>query len=245
LRDEVGFFQELRAALVKTTGDEHGKSPDEMESAIRQLVSRAVASTEVIDIFAAAGMEKPDISIMSDEFLEEVQALPQRNLALELLKKLINDEIRSRSKKNVVQARSFAEMLEQSVRKYQNRAIETAEVIQELIRLAKELREAGKRGETLGLNEDEVAFYDALADNGSATKVMGDEKLKMLAMELVLRVRQSVTIDWTLRENARAQIRVLVKRVLRQFGYPPDMEKKATELVLEQAEVLCREWTAS
>ena len=245
LRDEVGFFQELRAALVKTTGDEHGKSPDEMESAIRQLVSRAVASTEVIDIFAAAGMEKPDISIMSDEFLEEVQALPQRNLALELLKKLINDEIRSRSKKNVVQARSFAEMLEQSVRKYQNRAIETAEVIQELIRLAKELREAGKRGETLGLNEDEVAFYDALADNGSATKVMGDEKLKMLAMELVLRVRQSVTIDWTLRENARAQIRVLVKRILRQFGYPPDMEKKATELVLEQAEVLCKAWAVS
>ena len=245
LRDEVGFFQELRAALVKTTGDEHGKSPDEMESAIRQLVSRAVASTEVIDIFAAAGMEKPDISIMSDEFLEEVQALPQRHLALELLKKLINDEIRSRLKKNVVLARSFAEMLEQSVRKYQNRAIETAEVIQELIRLARELREAGKRGETLGLNEDEVAFYDALADNGSATQVMGDEKLKMLAMELVLRVRQSVTIDWTLRENARAQIRVLVKRILRQFGYPPDMEKKATELVLEQAEVLCREWTAS
>ena len=245
LRDEVGFFQELRAALVKTTGDEHGKSPDEMESAIRQLVSRAVASTEVIDIFAAAGMEKPDISIMSDEFLEEVQALPQKNLALELLKKLINDEIRTRSKKNVVQARSFAEMLEQSVRKYQNRAIETAEVIQELIRLAKELREAGKRGETLGLNEDEVAFYDALADNGSATQVMGDEKLKMLAMELVLRVRQSVTIDWTLRENARAQIRVLVKRILRQFGYPPDMEKKATELVLEQAEVLCKAWAVS
>jgi type I restriction enzyme R subunit len=245
VRDEVGFFQELRAVLVKTTGDEHGKSPDEMEYAIRQLVSRAVASTEVIDIFAAAGMEKPDISIMSDEFLEEVQALPQRNLALELLKKLINDEIKTRSKKNVVQARSFAEMLEQSVRKYQNRAIETAEVIQELIRLAKELREAGKRGERLGLNEDEVAFYDALADNGSATKVMGDEKLKMLAMELVLRVRQSVSIDWTLRENARAQIRVLVKRLLRQFGYPPDMEKKATELVLEQAEVLCREWAVS
>jgi type I restriction enzyme R subunit len=245
LRDKIGFFQELRAALVKTTGDEHGKSPDEMESAIRQLVSRAVASTEVVDIFAAAGMEKPDISIMSDEFLEEVQAMPQRNLALELLKKLINDEIRTRSKKNVVQARSFAEMLEQSVRKYQNRAIETAEVIQELIRLARELREAGKRGETLGLNEDEVAFYDALADNGSATQVMGDEKLKILAMELVLRVRQSVTIDWTLRENARAQIRVLVKRILRQFGYPPDMEKKATELVLEQAEVLCKAWAMS
>ena len=242
IRDEIGFFQEVRAALVKTTGDEQERTPDEMDSAIRQLVSRAVASTEVVDIFAAAGMEKPDISILSDEFLEEVKALPQRNLAVELLKKLINDEIKGRSRKNVVQARSFAEMLEQSVRKYQNRAIETAEVIQELIRIAKELREAGNRGEKLGLNDDEVAFYDALADNGSSVKVMGDEKLKMLSMELVLRVRQSVSIDWTLRENARAQIRVMVKRILRQFGYPPDMEKKATELVLEQAEVLCKEW---
>jgi type I restriction enzyme, R subunit len=242
LRDEVGFFQEVRAALVKATGDEHGRTPDEMDTAIRQLVSRAVAGSEVVDIFAAAGLDKPDISILSDEFLEEVKHLPQRNLALELLKKLINDEIKNRARKNVVQARSFAEMLELSVRKYQNRALETAEVIQELIRLARELREAGRRGEKLGLNEDEVAFFDALADNGSARQVMGDEKLRMLAMELVLRVRQSVTIDWQLRENARAQIRVLVKRILRQFGYPPDMEKRATELVLEQAEVLCKEW---
>jgi type I restriction enzyme, R subunit len=245
LRDEIGFFQEVRAALVKATGDEHGRTPDEMDTAIRQLVSRAVASTEVVDIFTAAGMDKPDLSILSDEFLEEVKRLPQRKLALELLKKLINDEIKKCSRKNVVQARSFAEMLEQSVRKYQNRAIETAEVIAELIHLARELREAGKRGEKLGLNEDEVAFYDALADNDSAIQVMGDDKLKMLAMELVLRVRQSVTIDWMLRENSRAQIRVLVKRILRQFGYPPDMEKKATELVLEQAEVLCKEWAAS
>ncbi len=242
LRDEVGFFQEIRTALVKTTGDESGRTPDEMESAIRQLVSRAVASTEVVDIYEAAGLEKPDISILSDEFLEEVKSLPQRNLALELLKKLINDEIKRRSRKNVVQARSFAQMLEQAVRKYQNRALEAAEVIQELIRLAKEMREAGRRGEKLGLNEDEVAFYDALAENGSAVKVMGDERLKLLAMELVLRVRQSVTIDWQLRENARAQIRVLVKRILRQYGYPPDMEKMATELVLEQTEVLCKEW---
>ena len=245
LRDEIAFSQEVRAALVKATGDEHGRTPDEMDTAIRQLVSRAVVGAEVVDIFAAAGMDKPDISILSEEFLEEVKHLPQHNLALELLKKLINDEIRNLSRKNVVQARSFADMLEQSVRKYQNRAVETAEVIQELIRLAGELRKAGKRGEKLGLNEDEVAFYDALSDNGSAKQVMGDDKLKMLAMELVLRVRQSVTIDWTLRENARAQIRVLVKRILRQFGYPPDMEKKATELVLEQAEVLCKEWAAS
>ena len=232
----------VRAALVKTTGDEQGRTPDEMESAIRQLVSRAVTSTEVVDIFAAAGLDRPDISILSDEFLEEVKALPQRNLALELLKKLINDEIKIRGRKNIVQARSFAEMLEQAVRKYQNRAIESAEIIRELIRIARELREAGKRGESLGLNEDEVAFYDALAENGSAREIIGDEKLRFIAQEQLKKVRQSVSIDWTLRENARAQIRVMVKRILRQYGYPPDMEKKATELVLEQAEVLCREW---
>ena len=243
LRDEVGFFQDVRAALVKTTGDEQGRTPDDIETAIRQLVSRSITSNEVVDIFTAAGLDKPDISILSDEFLEEVKHLPQRNLALELLKKLLNDEIKSRSRKNVVLARSFAEMLEESVRKYQNRAIETAEIIQELIRLAKDLREAGKRGEKMGLNDDEVAFYDALADNGSAVKIMGDDQLKVLAMELVLRVRQSITIDWTLRENARATIRVLVKRILRQFGYPPDMEQKAIKLILEQAEVICADWT--
>lgn len=243
IRDEIGFFQEVRVALVKTTGDETGRTPDMIDSAIKQLVSRAVSSTEVVDIFAAAGLEKADISILSDEFLEEVRSLPQRNLALELLRKLINDEIKMRSRKNIVQARSFSEMLEQSIRKYQNRAIETAEVIQELIRIAKELREAQKHGESLGLNEDEAAFYDALADNGSARKVMGDDKLKFLAQELIKKVRQSVSIDWTLRENARAQIRVMVKRILRKYGYPPDMEKRATDLVIEQAELLCKEWT--
>lgn len=242
LRDEVRFFQELRAALVKTTGDEHGKSSDEMEFAISQLVSRAVASTEVVDIFSAAGMQKPDISIMSDEFLEEVRALPHRNLALEALKKLINDEIKTCSKRNVVQARSFAKMLEKSILKYQNRAIETAEFIQLLIQMAKEMREARKRGERLGLNEDELAFYDALADNDSAIQVLGDETLKKLAMELVSSVRQSVGIDWTLREDIRSRIRVQVKRILRKYGYPPDKQEKATDLVLEQTEVLCTEW---
>jgi type I restriction enzyme R subunit len=243
IRDEVGLFQEIRAALVKATVPEGEKTPDEMESAIRQLVSRAVYSTEVVDIFAAAGLEKPDISILSDEFLADVKNLPQRNLAFELLKKLINDEIKTRMKKNVVQARSFAEMLEQAVRKYQNRAIETAQVIDELIHLAKELRAAQSRGQELGLSDDEVAFYDALADNESAKDVMGDAKLRFLAQELVERVKQNVTIDWQVRENARAQIRVLVKRVLRKYGYPPDMQKRATELVLEQAEVLCRDWS--
>jgi len=242
IRNEIGVFQEIRSALIKVTMSESEKSPDDMESAIRQLVSRAVYSTEVVDIFAAAGLEKPDISILSDEFLSDVQRLPQRNLALELLKKLINDEIKTRMRKNVVQARSFAEMLEQAVRKYQNRALEAAQVIDELIRIAKEMRLAESRGQEMGLSDDEVAFYDALAENDSAKQVIGDEKLRFLAQELVDRVKQSVTIDWQVRENARAHIRVLVKRVLRKYGYPPDMQARATDLVLEQAEVLCRDW---
>ena len=244
IRDEVGLFQEIRTALVKVAASESERSPDGIESAIRQLVSRAVSPTEVVDIFAAAGLDKPDISILSDDFLADVRRLPQRNLALELLKRLINDEIKTRMRKNVVQARSFAEMLEASLRKYQNRAIEAAQVIEELIKLAKEMRAAQSRGEQLGLSDDEVAFYDALADNGSARNVLGDSKLQMLAQELVDRVKRNVTIDWQVRENARATIRVLVKRLLREYGYPPDMEQRATELVLEQAEVLCREWAA-
>lgn len=242
IRDEVGLFQEIRSALVKATVSDSERTPDEMESAIRQLVSRAVYPTDIVDVFAAAGLEKPDISILSDEFLAEVKQLPQRNLAVELLKKLINDEIKTHMRKNVVQARSFAEMLEKAVRKYQNRAIEAAQVIEELIQLAKDIRKAQSRGQELGLTDDEVAFYDALAENESAREVMGDDKLRFLAQELVNRVKQNVTIDWQVRENARAQIRVLVKRILRKYGYPPDMQQRATELVLEQAEVLCRDW---
>jgi type I restriction enzyme R subunit len=242
IRDEVGFFQEVRAGLAKTTIEGEGKSPEEMDTAIRQLISRAVASDEVIDIFAAAGLKKPDISILSDNFLQEVRQLPQQNLAVELLRKLLNDEIKIRSRKNVVQARSFAEMLEQAIRKYQNRAIEAAQVIEELIKLAKEMREAHQRGEDLGMSDDEIAFYDALEVNDSAVKVLGDETLKMIAQELVKAVKRSVTIDWTVRENARAKIRVIVKRILRKYGYPPDKQEKATLTVLEQAEVLCKEW---
>jgi len=243
IRDEVGLFQEIRSAIVKATVPESEKSPEELESAILQLVSKAVSPTEVVDIFAAAGLDRPDISILSDQFLAEVRQLPQRNLALELLKKLINDDIRVRMRKNVVQARSFAEMLQESIRKYQNRAIEAAEVIEELIELAKEMRDAQKRGEKLGLTDDEVAFYDALGVNDSAVQVLGDEKLKLIAQELVDTVKRSVSVDWTKRENARAQIRVMVKRILRKHGYPPNKQAKATELVLEQATVLCKEWT--
>lgn len=242
IRDEVGFFQWVRSGLAKATVEGPGKTPDELDTAIRQLVSRAVASDQVLDIFTAAGLKKPDISILSDDFLQEVRNLPHRNLAVELLRKLINDEIKARSRKNVVQAKSFTEMLEEAIRKYQNRAIETAQVIEELIGLAKAMRNAQRRGDDLGLTDDEVAFYDALEVNDSAVKVLGDDCLRKIAQELVEAVRRSVTIDWTVRENARAQIRVMVKRILRKYGYPPDMQEKATQTVLEQAEVLCKEW---
>jgi type I restriction enzyme R subunit len=197
-----------------------------------------------VDIFAAAGLAKPDISILSDDFLAEVRGMPQRNLAVELLQKLLKGELATRRRKNVVQARSFAEMLEQTVRRYQNRAIEAAQVIEELIQLAKDMRDANARGEKLGLSEDELAFYDALETNDSAVKVLGDDTLRTIARELVVTVRNNVTIDWTLRENVRAQLRVLVKRILRKYGYPPDKQENATQTVLEQAEVLSAGWAA-
>src|SRR5574341_2304369 len=199
-------------------------------------------SDEVVDIFAAAGLKRPDISILSDEFLAEVRGLPQRNLAVELLRKLLSGEIRTRGRKNIVQARSFAEMLEEAIRRYQNRAIEAAQVIEELIALARDMREANARGEKLSLSEEELAFYDALETNDSAVKVLGDETLRTIARELVATVQKNVTIDWTIRENVRAHLRVLVKRILRKHGYPPDKQEKATQTVLEQAEVLSAAW---
>jgi type I restriction enzyme R subunit len=243
IRDDAGFFQAVRAVLAKNVPGER-KTDEELDHAIRQIVSKAVASDQVVDIFTAAGLKKPDISILSDEFLAEVRGMPQRNLAVELLRKLLAGEIRLRKQKNVVQGRSFAEMLEQAIRRYQNRAIEAAQVLEELIGLAKEMRTASARGEKLGLSDDELAFYDALEVNDSAVKVLGEPTLKMIARELVDTVRKNVKIDWTVRENVRAQLRVLVKRILRQHGYPPDKQEKATQTVLEQAEVLCGEWAA-
>jgi type I restriction enzyme R subunit len=243
IRDDVGFFQAVRAVLAKNEPGER-KSSEELDHAIRQIISKAMVSDEVVDIFAAAGLKKPDISILSDEFLAEVRGMPQRNLAVELLQKLLKGEIRIRSRRNVVQARAFSEMLEQSLRRYQNRAIETAKVIEELIQLARDMREAAKRGEALGLSDDEVAFYDALETNDSAVKVLGDDALRTIARELVATVRANVTIDWTVRDNVRAHLRVLVKRILRKYGYPPDMQEKATQTVLEQAELLSQGWAA-
>ena len=244
IRDDLAFFQAVQAVLAKRApGD--ARPEEDIEQVVRQIISRAVAPEGVIDIFAAAGLAKPDISILSEEFLTEVRGMPQRNLAVELLQKLLKGELAVRRRKNVVQARSFAEMLEQTIRRYQNRAIEAAQVIEELIALAKEMREASARGESLRLSEDELAFYDALETNDSAVKVLGDETLRTIAQELVRTVRANVTIDWTLRENVRAQIRVLVKRILRKYGYPPDKQEKATETVLEQAALLSTEWAAA
>ncbi|MDO8723348.1 MAG: type I restriction endonuclease subunit R [Syntrophales bacterium] len=241
IRDDVAFFQAMKAVLGKSAV-EGRRSPDEIEHAIRQIVSRAVSSDEVIDIFAAAGLKKPDISILSEEFLAEVRGMPQRNLAVEMLRKLLDGEVKRRSRKNIVQGRSFAEMLENAIKRYQARAIEAAQVIEELIALARDMREADRRGEALGLTEDEVAFYDALETNDSAVKVLGDETLRTIAQELLKTIRNNVTIDWTVRENVRAQMRVMIKRILRRYGYPPDKQARATELVLEQAEVLSQDW---
>ena len=243
IRDDVAFFQTVQAGLAKRAAVDT-RPEEELDHAVRQIISRAVASEGVIDIFAAAGLEKPDISILSEEFLAEVRGMPQRNLAVELLQKLLKGELAVRRRKNVVQARSFAEMLQQTLRRYQNRAVEAAQVIEELIQLARELREANARGEELGLSEDELAFYDALGINDSAVQVLGDDTLRDIARELVETVRGNVTIDWTLRENVRANLRRLVKRILRKHGYPPDKQEKATRTVLEQAEVLSAGWAA-
>ena len=243
IRDDLAFFQEVRAVLAKPAPSE-ALAKEELDHALRQIVSRAVASDGVIDIFAAAGLRKPDISVLSEEFLAEVEDMPQRNLAVELLQKLLKVEIATRRRSNVVQARSFAEMLEETIRRYQNRAVETAQVIEELIQLARDVNAASQRGEELGLTEDELAFYDALGVNDSAVQVLGDETLRKIAAELVETVRNNVKIDWTLRENVRANIRRLVKRILRKHGYPPDKQEQATQTVLEQAEVLSAAWAA-
>jgi type I restriction enzyme R subunit len=241
--DDVAFFQAVRAVLAKGAHGGSGARED-LDHAIRQIVSRAVASDEIIDIFAAAGLKKPDISILSDDFLAEVKDMPEKNLAVELLAKLLKGEIKSRSRRNVVEARSFEKMLDEAVRRYQNRAVETAQVIEELIALAKDMRARDARGERLGLSEDELAFYDALGVNDSAVAVLGDETLRDIARELVATVKANVKIDWTVREDVRAQLRVYVKRCLKRHGYPPDKQAKATITVLEQAEVLSEHWAA-
>ena len=242
IRDDVSFFQALQAALNKQSS-QNRKTPEQIDAAIRQLVSKAITTEgQVIDVFTAAGLPKPDISILSDQFLAEVRGLKHKNVAAELLEKLLKDELKVRSKRNLVQSQVFSEKLKKTLNAYHNRAISTMQVIEELIKLAKDLDAATKRGEDMGLTDDEIAFYDALAANDSAVKAMGDDKLKLIAAELITQVKKSVTIDWTLRESARAKIKVMVKRILNKHGYPPDLQEEAVKTVLAQAELLCAEW---
>ncbi|MFA6531246.1 MAG: type I restriction endonuclease subunit R [Patescibacteria group bacterium] len=241
IRDEVGFFQAVKASIVKLT-IVSGPTKEDYDYAIKQIVSSAVSSNEVVDVFTAAGLDKPNVAILSDEFLEEVRGMEHKNLALEALKKLLNDEIKSFSRKNMVKSRSFAELLESTIRKYQNRTIEAAQVITELIDLAKQIREETQKGKDLGLTDDEVAFYDALAENESAITELGDEILKLIAKELVQMLRDNTTIDWAFRENVRAKIRIYIKKLLKKYNYPPDQQEGATQLVLLQAETVCKDW---
>lgn len=241
LLDDIAFFQAVKAGLNKNAGSQ--KSPEELDAAIRQLVSKAITADEgIIDVFTAAGLKKPDISILSDQFLAEVRGLKHKNVAAELLAKLLKDEIRTRSPKNLVQSKHFSEMLKETLNKYHNRAIATHEIIEELITPAKQLDASTKAGIEMGLDDNEKAFYDALAANESAVRELGSDELKVIAAELVTRVRKSVTIDWNLRESARAKIKVIVKRILKDHGYPPDLTEEATKLVLMQAEALCSDW---
>jgi type I restriction enzyme R subunit len=242
LRDEIAFFQAVKAAVVKTSLSASGRSEADVEHAIRQIVSKAIVTDGVIDVFAAAGLKKPDISILSEEFLAEVKALPQKNLAVELLRKLLNDELKQRRAKNLVQSEAFSEKLEKTISRYRNRAIETVQVIEELLELAKDMKAAQKRGEDLKLTDDELAFYDALETNDSAVAILGDAILTKIARELTATIRNSVTIDWTVKETVRAKLRTLVRRKLKQLGYPPDKTEKAVDTVIKQAELLAANW---
>jgi type I restriction enzyme R subunit len=244
VRDEVGFFQAVRGYIIKldSQGGLGGPTDQDYDLAIKQIVSNAITSNEIVDVFQAAGLETPDISILSDEFLEEVRNLEHKNVALELLKKLLNDEILTLQRKFLVKSKSFAAMLEAIIRKYQNQTIESAQVIAELIELAKKIRTEKSRGADMKLSEDEMAFYDALADNESAVLELGDETLKQISRELVVLLRKNATIDWTLKESIQAKLRVMVKKLLKKYQYPPDKQESATKTVLEQAEVLCKDW---
>jgi type I restriction enzyme R subunit len=243
IRDEVGLFQVIRAAMTKTT-ESGGKSPAERELAIQQIVSRAVVSTEIVDIMKAAGIQSPDISVLSDEFLAEVRGMETKNLALEALRKLLNGEIRSQSKRNVTQSKAFSERLENSIARYHSNAITTLQVLEELIQIAKDIRAARARGEDTGLSDQEIAFYDALAENQSASDIMGEPALRLIAHELMTNIKQNISVDWMHREAARARIRVLVKKILRKYGYPPDLQDSAVQTVLQQAEALSAEWAS-
>ena len=240
-RDEVGFFQAVKARLAKFDSTGAGRSNEEIETTIRQVIDKALVSEQVIDIFDAAGIKKPDISVLSDEFLAELKGYVHKNVALEVLKKLLNDELKARAKKNLVQSKSLMEMLENAIKKYHNKILTAAEVMEELIKISKEIVASDDEAKHMGLSDFEYAFYTAVANNDSAKQLMQQDKLRELAIVLTQRVRENASIDWTIKENVRAKLKVIVKRTLRQFGYPPDMQLLATETVLKQAEMIANE----
>ena len=243
LRKEIAFFSAIKAAITKFTTVDKKRSDAEKNSALKQILDNAITSDGVDDIFALAGLDKPNIGLLSDEFLEDVRQMESRNLAVELLEKLLRDEVKARARNNVVQEKKYGDRLLETLRRYHNRAIETAQVIEELIQMAKEFKAALEREAALGLSHDEIAFYDALANNESAVRELGDETLKKIAAELTEKLRASTTIDWQVRESVRAKLRILVRRCLQRWKYPPDQQSDAVELVLKQAESLSNEWS--
>jgi type I restriction enzyme R subunit len=243
VRTEIAFFSAIRAVLVKHGNVGKKLSEDEKNSALKQILDNAILAQGVSDIFQLAGLEKPNIGLLSDEFLEDVRKTPLRNLAVELLERLLKDEIRANSRTNLVQEKKYSERLLATLARYHNRAIETAQVIEELIAMAKDFQEALQRNEALGLNKDEVAFYDALAERPEVLQQMGDETLKKLAMELTEKLRASTTVDWQVRESVRASMRLMIRRLLRKYKYPPEGQEEATALVLKQAETLAEGWS--
>lgn len=243
VKTEIAFFSALKAAVTKFTTVDKKLNQEEKNSALKQILDNAVVAEGVSDVFELCGLDKPNIGLLSDEFLEDVRQMPEKNLAVELLEKLLKDDIRAKTKNNVVQEKKYSDRLYETLRKYNNRAIETAQVIEELIQMAKDFQDDLKRESDLGLNGDEVAFYDALANNESASRMLGDETLKKIAVEITEKLRKSTTVDWQVRDSVRAKLRILVRRTLQRYKYPPDQEKAAIDLVLKQAEVLSNSWT--
>lgn len=240
-KDEIAFFQAIKARLAKFDGTGSGRTNEEIETTIRQVIDKALVSEEVIDVFDAAGIKKPDISILSEEFLAELKGYEHKNVALEVLKKLLNDELKARAKKNLVQSKTLMEMLETAIKRYQNKILTAAEVMEELIKISKEIVASDNEAKDMGLSEFEYAFYTAVANNDSARDLMQHDTLRELAVVLTQRVRENASIDWTIKESVRAKLKVIIKRTLRQYGYPPDMQLLATETVLKQAEMIAEE----
>ena len=244
VKDEVAFFQAVKARLAKFDSTGNGLSNEEVETTIRQVIDKALVSEQVVDIFDAAGIKKPDISILSDEFLSELKNHQHKNIAIEVLKKLLNDELKSRAKRNLVQSQAMLVMLEEAIKKYQNKILTAAEIIEELIRISKEIVASDEDAKEMGLTEYEYAFYTAIANNDSAKEIIAHDKLRELAVVLTQRVRENASIDWTIKENVRAKLKVIIRRTLRQYGYPPDMQLLATETVMRQAEMIADELTS-